>query len=374
VAAEKVHPSPSAGEVGSRSEQGQVAAREGWRRKADWLELQPTEIAALLRPVIGDRPILSAQRVTGGLVNTNLKVALSDPPYTLLLRLFQREPLKAQIEVALDRLLDGRVPRARFLHFDETNPVTGHPYAVLQWIDGVQLGAAASTADSPALVELGARVGAAMAEIHSFRFDRCGFFAADLSVPAAIDLDRAALLGFMRECLRDGPGGERLGAELTAGLFAFVEREGDRLNAWLDVPTLAHADFNPSNILVLRDADAWRVAAVLDWEFALSATPAMDFGNLLRPPFGSRSGFVEALARGYKAAGGFLPDDWLRIARIADLFAWADLMGRRSEDSALTADARRIIAATFETNCSSSLAGGEWGEGAVRSAVDEGAT
>jgi aminoglycoside phosphotransferase (APT) family kinase protein len=357
VAAEKVHPSRSAGEVGSRSEPGEGAGREGWRRKTDWLELQPTEIAALLRPVIGDRPIVSVQRVTGGLVNTNLKVALSNPPHTLLLRLFQRERLKARIEVALDRLLDDRVPRARFLHFDETNPVTGHPYAALQWIDGVQLGAVAGTAHAAALAELGARVGAVMAEIHSFRFDRCGFFTADLSVPAAIDLDRAALLAFMRECLRDGPGGKRLGAELTARLFAFVERGGDRLNAWLGVPSLTHADFNPSNILVCQDADAWRVAAVLDWEFALSATPAMDFGNLLRPPLGSQAGFVEALAHGYKAAGGFLPDDWLRIARVADLFAWADLLGRRSEDPALTADARRIFAATIEADRSRSPCG-----------------
>jgi len=338
-----LHLSRSAGEVGL------ALPREGWQRKVAWVDLQHAEIAALLRPAVGDRTILSVQPVAGGLVNTNLKVTFGDPPDTVLLRLFQREPLKAQIEAALDALLGDGVPRARFLHFDETNPVTGHPYAVLQWIDGTQLGVAASIADEAALTELGVRTGAALAQIHSFRFDRHGFFAADLSVPAAIDLNRAGLLAFMQQCLCDGPGGERLGAELTARLFAFVEREGDRLDAWLGVPRLTHADFNPSNILVSREADGWCIAAVLDWEFALSATPALDFGNLLRPPFDSRAGFVEALARGYRSAGGFLPDDWLRIARMADLFAWADLLGRRGEDPALTADARRIIATTLAT-------------------------
>jgi aminoglycoside phosphotransferase (APT) family kinase protein len=337
-----LHLARSAGEVES------APARTGWQRKAAWVDLQPAEIAALLRPVIDDVTILSAQPVTGGLVNTNLKVTLGDPPYTVLLRLFQRELLKARIEAALDALLGDRVPRARFLHFDETNPVTGHPYAVLQWIEGTQLGLVASTTDETAVAELGAQTGAVLAQIHSFRFDRHGFFAADLGVPVAIDLDRAGLLAFMRQCLCDGPGGGRLGAELTARLFAFVERTGDRLNAWLGAPCLTHADFNPSNIMVRREAYAWRIAAVLDWEFALSATPALDFGNLLRPPFGEQAGFVEGLAHGYRAAGGFLPDDWLRIARIADLFAWADLLDRRSEDPALTADARRIIAATIE--------------------------
>jgi len=313
------------------------------------VDLHPAEIAALLRPVVGDATILSVQPVTGGLVNTNLKVTLSDSPHAVLLRLFQREPLKARIEAALDALLGDGVPRARFLHFDESNSVTGHPYAVLQWIEGAQLGVVASGADEAALAELGARTGAALAQIHSFRFDRYGFFTADLSVPVTIDLDRAGLLAFMRQCLCDGPGGERLGAELTARLFAFVERDGDRLNAWSGAPCLTHADFNPSNILVRHVGNGWQIAAVLDWEFALSATPALDFGNLLRPPFGEQAGFVEGLAHGYPAAGGFLPDDWFRIARIADLFAWADLLGRRSEDPALTVDASRIIAATIES-------------------------
>ena len=335
--------------MGAKEGQGLALPREGWQRKAAWIDLHPEEIAALLRPVIGGGTVLSVQPVTGGLVNTNLKVTLGGPPNTVLLRVFQREPLKARIEAAVDALLGGDLPRARFLHFDQTNPVTGDPYAVLQWIDGTQLGAVASGADDAALAELGAWTGAVLAQIHSFRFDRHGFFAADLSVPAAIDLDRAGLLAFMRQCLCDGPGGERLGAALTAGLFAFVEREGDRLNAWLGTPCLTHADFNPSNILVRREVDTWRIAAVLDWEFALSATPALDFGNLLRPPFDSRAGFAEALAQGYRAAGGFLPDNWLRIARMADLFAWADLLGRRSEDPALTSDARRIITATIES-------------------------
>jgi aminoglycoside phosphotransferase (APT) family kinase protein len=282
------------------------------------------------------------------LVNTNLKVTIDGLPQPVLLRLFQRGLLRARIEAAIDSLLGDMVPRARFLHFAETNPVTGHPYAVLQWVDGEQLGVAARTASKSVLHELGVQTGAVLAKIHSFHFDRFGFFTADLALPTAIDFDRAGLLAFMQDCLREGPGGDRLGPELTARLFAFVEREGGRLAAWLGTPCLTHADFNPSNILVHRDGSGWRIAAVLDWEFALSATPALDFANLLRPPFGEQPDFIAGLAEGYCAAGGVLPDDWLRIARIADLFAWSDLLGRRSQDTALIADARRIITATIE--------------------------
>ncbi|HEX5326021.1 MAG TPA: aminoglycoside phosphotransferase family protein [Acetobacteraceae bacterium] len=321
--------------------------REGWLRKAAWLDPSVTEIAALLRPVIGDAPIVSAKRVSGGLVNSNLRVTLRDPPGVLLLRLFQRDPPTAHKEAAIDRLLCNHVPRPRFLHFAASNPVTGTPYAVLEWIDGKQLGATLNT-DAMTLEAIGGEIGAVLAQVHSFRFDRAGFFTPDMRVPTAIDLDREALLGFMQHCFRDGPGGERLGAALTDRLFAFVEREGNRLDGWLGDPRLTHADFNPSNILMHDQRTAWRVAAVLDWEFALSATPAFDFGNLLRPPLGECAAFVSGLVRGYRAAGGFLPVDWLRIAQIADLFAWTDLLGRGSDDPVLAADARRIVAATID--------------------------
>lgn len=322
--------------------------RKAWTRKAAWVDLSIAEIAALLHPALGDKEVVAAQAVSGGLVNTNLRVTLSAAPWQVLLRVFQRDPLQARKEVAIDRLIGGKVPTARFLYFATTNPVTGGPYAVLQWIDAVQLDRAACNADAAMLTALGAAAGDAVARIHAFRFLRPGFFTADLDVPTAIDLDRNGLLWFMRRCLIEGPGGDRLGRVLTERLFAFVEREGHRLDAWLGDPRLTHADCNPSNILMRQVPGSWRVAAVLDWEFALSATPAFDIGNLLRPPFGEHPPFIAGFAQGYRAAGGELPDDWRRIARIADLFAWADLLGQRSEDPALAADARRIIAATID--------------------------
>jgi aminoglycoside phosphotransferase (APT) family kinase protein len=320
--------------------------REEWVRKADWVDLSAAEIATLLRPGFGPVRVVAAARVSGGLVNTNLQVTLDGPPGGVLLRMFQRDPLQASKEAAIDRLIAGNVPTARFLYFSPTNPITEGPYAVLQWVDGIRLDHAARDADALTRGELGAAVGEALARIHSFRFPRFGFFADDLQVPTAIDLDRDGLLWFMRRCLIEGPGGKRLGGAITERLFAFVEREGHRLDAWLREARLTHADCNPSNILMDRDESGWRVAAVLDWEFALSATPAFDVGNLLRPPFGNWPKFVAGFEAGYRATGGELPDDWRLIARIADIFAWADLLGQRSEDAALAADARRVLAAT----------------------------
>jgi aminoglycoside phosphotransferase (APT) family kinase protein len=305
-------------------------------------------VAALVRPA-SRAAVRCFRPISGGLVNTNLEVMLDGPPRRVLLRLYQRDPSHARKEAALARRLAGRVPVARFLHFGESNPVTGQPYAVLEWIEGTRLDQQAADASPRTLDALGRAVGAVLAGIHSIRFEQYGFLDAALHVVGPIDFSADGLTAYLRQSLGAGASRELLGAALSDQVLAFAERESHRLATWPHTPTLAHADFNGSNIL-LRRARGWRVAGVLDWEFALSAMPALDFANLLRPPLGDGAAFVAGLAAGYRAAGGALPEHWHLTARIADLFAWADLLNRHGSDPALVADARRAVRLTIASS------------------------
>jgi aminoglycoside phosphotransferase (APT) family kinase protein len=168
-----------------------------------------------------------------------------------------------------------------------------------------------------------------------------GFFDSALAVQGPIDFDRRGLLAYLNQTLVDGPGGARLGAGLTRDLIAYAERHGDRLESWLAQPCLVHGDFNAANILV--EVDTGTIVAIIDWEYALSATPAIDFGNLLRPPFDKDDGFADAVAQAYVKAGGFLPDDWRRIARLADVFSFADILSQPQVADVVVEDSRRIV-------------------------------
>ena len=135
------------------------------------------DIATLLRPALGDVTVLTAERVSGGLMNTNLRITLTQPPGAVLLRLFQRGTPEARRDIALreaalDRLVHAHVPTARFLHVAPDNPVNGVPYAVLQWITGTRLDHAGHDTDATS----GAAIGRTLAAIHAFRFPRAGFF------------------------------------------------------------------------------------------------------------------------------------------------------------------------------------------------------
>jgi aminoglycoside phosphotransferase (APT) family kinase protein len=227
----------------------------------------------------------------------------------------------------------------------DADPDFGLPFAFLQWIDGERLESLAPRLSPTALAEVGRRVGGALAAIHGFAFQRQGFLGADLAPRDALDMDAQGIRAWLDHCLRDGPGGERLGAGLAAALYDFVAREGHLLgSAWASQPTLTHSDFNGSNILLRQGLDgAWGVAAILDWEFAFAGGPSFDFGNLLRPPLGDDARFVSAVTVGYKAAGKALPEGWIEASRIADLLSWVDFVSHPYCGPAVMQSARFMI-------------------------------
>ena len=79
---------------------------------------------------------------------------------------------------------------------------------------------------------------------------------------------------------------------------------------------LVHCDFGNRNILVDCVDGRWQVAAVLDWEFALSGSPLLDVGNFLRyetPDMPLREPYF---SRAFVESGGFLPDDWRPLSLV----------------------------------------------------------
>jgi aminoglycoside phosphotransferase (APT) family kinase protein len=322
--------------------------RDDWPRTRPLLELDGGAVASLVAAALPGQKISGFAPLAGGLSNTNLVVALDGPPHRVVLRLYQCAIEKARTEAALSRMVQGRVPAPRFLHFAETNSITGGPYAVVEFVAGERFDLLAQTLDDTALANAAEAVGTVLAGIHAIRLPHRGFFDGDRLSPEAIDLGTTGLRAYLREELLHGPGGERLGAELTREVIALAESEDDLLERWPAEPCLTHADYNGSNILVLRHGEGWQVAAVLDWEFALSGIPAQDFAPLMRPPPAARPGYAEGIARGYRFAGGTLPGDWLRIARIADLFSWADMLGRPQIAPAVIADARAGVRAAID--------------------------
>jgi aminoglycoside phosphotransferase (APT) family kinase protein len=319
--------------------------RACWPRLQPEIRLELSAITILLRPAFPGATVVAAEPVPGGLANTNLKVWIAGHPAPLLLRLYQRGRQEAMKEAALLRRLRGEVPVAELRFFSIDNPVADNPYAVIDWVTGERLDLL--TAAGEDLVALGRAVGQTLALVHAITYDQYGFFDADLSLSTAIDLDRDGLLAYIHRTLVMGYAGERLGQDLVGDLIRLVEHQGHRLSTWRG-PCLVHGDFNASNILLQRAANQeWKVAAVLDWEFALSGAPGFDFAHLLRAPLDSYPLLAASVAHSYRQAGRALPTDWRDIARLVDLFAWVDLASRPGSDATIIDDARHAMQTTI---------------------------
>ncbi len=318
-----------------------------WSRAQPALDLDPAAAAQLLAPVVPRAKVERVRPLSGGLANSNLRVDIAGRDAPLVLRLYQRDPKAAGVEQALSRRLRSLVEVAEFLYLAGDNPVTGQAYAVLGWIEGRHPEPLLETLSDERAAALGRAIGRRLAAIHSVRFPRPGFLDSELRVVEEVELGQAGLLAYLRSCLVEGPGGERLGDELSRTLLRFAETKARALDGWLAPVCLVHADFNSTNLLVRSLADGDWAVAVLDWEFAFAGSPAIEFGNLFRSPGLRRPAFQKGVAAGYVAAGGHLPEGWHGIARIADLFNWASFLARPHADAALIEDACKAVGETI---------------------------
>ncbi|MBL6852189.1 MAG: phosphotransferase [Alphaproteobacteria bacterium] len=312
--------------------------RERWTRQTAFLEVSENEAAALLLP-LGSASIASLETLLGGHSNTNIRVRRHRAD-DVVLRLYQRDPAQARKEAAIAALIAGRVPAPRYLHVGERE--NGQTYAVVEWVDGAPLQPRVRGTSDEELARAGHDIGRGLAGIHSFTFDKAGFLGPDLVItpfPGG-----ASNAGFLEQCFA-GIGGERLGRDLAQEVIAYARANEPRAAVWNDPPRLTHFDFGSSNILVRDD---FSLAGIVDWEFAAAASPAPDFGNLLRPPLGHSTAFIEALEEGYRDADGFLPDDWRGLTRLADMGAWAEFLSRPQISNALIEDARQILRLTVQ--------------------------
>ena len=313
--------------------------RERWTRTTPVLAVGEAEAAALLHPALGAVSIAARETLGGGLANTNIRIRLNGAPGSIVLRLYQRDPMQARKEAAIARLVAGRVPAPAYLHVGAR--ANGQTYAVVEGIEGVPLQPLVRHASEDQLATAARDIGRTLAAIHSFTFPQAGFLDGDLNItpfPGG-----ASNAGFLETAFA-GIAGERLGKVFAAEVVAYARANEHRASVWNEPPRLTHFDFGSSNLLVRDD---FSLAGVVDWEFAAAASPAADFGNLLRPPLDQSSAFAASLEQGYREAGGVLPDDWRALTRLADMGAWAEFLSRPQISDALVEDARRTLRETI---------------------------
>ncbi len=331
--------------------------RKDWKRASETLKFTKEDLSALVSEAFPQSEVISFEESPGGLANTNIRLQVSGgskaESKAVLIRFFVRDPKQAAKEWCINKLLQESVPMPEFYYYSKSNPISGHPFILMEYLEAQRMEEVILDLDQESANKLGRSLGSALASIHSFKFAEAGFFdpellPEELKVSNKIETGANGLLTYANQCLIENQAGKRIGDELSKRLLKFLQSEAGLLDEWQEDPSLTHADFGASNLLVEKVNGILKLAAVLDWEFAFSGVKLMDFGNLLRAPFGSIAGFTDALAEGYLKAGGRLPDRWRQMSLLIDLTAWLEFMCRPEPGENLINDAKRVIEATME--------------------------
>ncbi|MBV8274308.1 MAG: phosphotransferase, partial [Verrucomicrobia bacterium] len=108
-------------------------------------------------------------------------------------------------------------------------------------------------------------------------------------------------------------------------------------------------DYNLKNILIRKVGSVWKVAGVLDWEFAIAGSPLVDIGNFLRFEDELPSGFSGSFIKGYLSNSIGLPGNWRKVARLLDLASMVNFLDNAEETPKSFRTAVSVIANTVES-------------------------
>jgi len=272
--------------------------------------------------------IVDCQRLSGGLINSNFKVQLDNPSLVVVLRIYERAPELCQLEIDLLGLVSETVPVPELL-FAEPRPVDEtRPFVILRYIDGLTFRELKRTGDSAALQLAAYSLGKTLAAIGRYRFPEPGRLGEGLVVAGKFIEGPDPVPRLVDRFLSSTVLQERISKELHERLHTFFWSWAPRLASLETESSLVHGDFGSRNTLVRCAGGGWVVAGVIDWEFALSGSTLMDVGHFLRYEIEQKPVREPHFSRGYLEAGGTLPDDWRRLARVIDLSALVDLLTR----------------------------------------------
>ncbi len=291
--------------------------------------------------------------LSGGLINTNLKVELDSGRKQVVLRLYRNGSDVCRREAAILRKVRNTVPVPELIHAEPANLDRLGPFSVLEYVVGMTFQQLKRTGNLEAIQQAAASVGQTLAAIGRYQFQKIGRLLVDegsdtVSVGAPYVEGRDTVPRILDQFLVSPNVERRVGSGTVCRLHDFMWSWAQRLADFDNDHSLVHGDFGNRNILVREKRDGWRVAAILDWEFAFSGSPLLDVGHFLRYERSAQPLREPQFSRAFVEYGGELPDQWRKIARVIDLTGIVECLTHDELPADLEAELIDLIYATLE--------------------------
>jgi aminoglycoside phosphotransferase (APT) family kinase protein len=318
-----------------------------WIRSEPRRSLDASVLERVVRTAFPHCRVAQLRPLTDGFRNANFKVQL-DTGGLVVVRIYEHDASLCQKEVDLFSLVAGSVPVPRVIHAEPGGLENLPPFVLMRYVEGVTFRSLKRSRDKEAIAQASFSVGETLAAIGRFRFPRSGWLAPGPIVTKPLLEGPEAMPRFVDQCLASTNLKLRMPAELRDRTHAFVWSWAARLAEFDSHASLVHGDFGKRNLLVSCVDGKWSVAAVLDWEFAVSSSPLADLGHFLRYESHTHPFAEPHFSDGYLHAGGVLPHDWRRLARLVDLTALCESLTHEQLPDPVVAELVELVRATVE--------------------------
>lgn len=326
----------------------------GAPREARWITTEPrraipTEVLErMVHTAIPHSRIVQISRLTEGLRNSNFKIGLESAPYWIVLRIHQHDASLCQKELDLMRLVNPSVLVPEVIHAEPHGLDDLPPFMLRLYAEGITFMELRRGGDTEAIAQAAYSAGQTLAAIGRFNFPKPGWLAPGPSVSAQLLEGDDPAPRFVDLCLASANLQQRLPVNLRDQTHKLVWHYAPRLASLTAESTLVHGDYNKRNVLLREMAGRWSVAAVLDWEFAISGSPLADIANFVRYERAFRPRAEPHFSTGYVDAGGTLPEDWQRLAKVLDLVALCESLTRDDLPDLIATELVELVRATID--------------------------
>jgi aminoglycoside phosphotransferase (APT) family kinase protein len=313
-----------------------------WERFQAHVSLSLATAAQLLAPFTRDS-IDQLILLSEGCANTNYKVTFKNNRSPVVIRIYMRDQSALSCEVAIHKLVADHIPVPAHFYSDDQCTIYPYAYSVMEWVDGILLRDVILKNNKEATTFCAYEAGLYLDILRQISFSHGGFFQNGLTIKPFNADER--YLPYVLNLLTDSVVKESLGVDLLIRVLDLVNNNAALLPDQ-DNANLTHADYDPANILVTQVNGQWKIAAVLDWEFAYAGTYLMDIGLALRYSHKLPSYYEESFIAGIEANGFQLPATWKKQAKLMDLLCLLQLaqLNPSTEKPRLNKDVVSLIA------------------------------
>src|SRR5215213_6920479 len=132
-----------------------------------------TQVQRMTSIAFPGRRVLQFAELSGGLINTNIKIDFDDGA-PVVLRIYRDGAVARRKELAIYRLISERVPVPSVL-FSSTDVIDNLPaFSFVQYVEGFTFQQLKRTMNRSAIAEAAYSVGATLAVVSSFQFNHPG--------------------------------------------------------------------------------------------------------------------------------------------------------------------------------------------------------